>query len=120
MNASNMYIPHMGNNQALPHQLHQMQPPLMDSRSNSNMTPGAQQAAVNPDIARLLGINAQQDAGLSEDERVNAELERKIQETEIAEMKRRKKANKIQNMSRYNDIMTQGQFFRASYFDDVC
>lgn len=109
MNTANMFPHHMGNNQALPHQLQQMQPPAMDARSG-NLTPGAQQAAVNPDIARLLGINAQQDAGLSEEERVNAELERKIQETELAEMKRRKKANKIQSMSRYNDIMTQGMY----------
>ncbi|KAJ9098652.1 hypothetical protein QFC21_004300 [Naganishia friedmannii] len=107
MHAANMYPHHMEHNQVLAHQLHQMQAPPMDTRGN-NLTPGAQQAAVKPDIARLLGINPQQDAGLSEDERVDAELERKIQETEVAEMKRRKKANKIQNMARYNDIMTQG------------
>ncbi|KAJ9094120.1 hypothetical protein QFC19_008072 [Naganishia cerealis] len=108
--AANMYPQQVEGNQILAHQLQHVQPMPVDARSG-NMTPGGHPATVNPDIARLLGINAQQDAGLSEDDRVNAELERKIKETEIAEMKRRKKAMKIGNMSRYNDIMTQGESF---------
>lgn len=42
------------------------------------------------------------------EEQMDRELEARIRETEIAEMKRMRKANKIASMSRYNDVMTGG------------
>jgi hypothetical protein len=42
------------------------------------------------------------------EEQMDRELEARIRETEMAEMKRMRKANKIASMSRYNDVMTGG------------
>jgi hypothetical protein len=83
------------------------QPPFMDPRIAGLSAPGQQAQGGNPDVARLLGI-VPLETGVSEEERMNAELEMKIKETEVAEMKRRRKADKIAGMSRYNGIMTQG------------
>ena len=81
---------------------------FMDPRSAGRDAPaGPAQGNVNPDVARLLGI-VPLEAGVTDEERMNAELEQKIKETELAEMKRRRKADKIASMSRYNGIMTQG------------
>lgn len=81
---------------------------FMDSRSVNRDAPGGHaQGNVNPDVARLLGI-IPLETGATDEERMNAELEQKIKETELAEMKRRRKVDKIASMSRYNGIMTQG------------
>lgn len=95
------------------------QTPFMDPRiaGLSAPAPGAQAQGGNPDVARLLGI-IPLETGVSEEERMNAELEMKIKETEMAEMKRRRKADKIAGMSRYNGIMTQGTLGLKS--DEEC
>lgn len=51
----------------------------------------------------------QQPAPPMTEEQVTLEMERKIMETEMAEGKRRRKAQKIAGMARYNDIMTGGE-----------
>ena len=43
------------------------------------------------------------------EEQMDRELEARIRETEMAEMKRMRKAHKIASMSRYNDVMTGGE-----------
>lgn len=43
------------------------------------------------------------------EEQMDRELEARIRETEMAEMKRMRKASKIASMSRYNDVMTGGR-----------
>ena len=48
------------------------------------------------------------------EEQMDRELEARIRETEMAEMKRMRKANKIASMSRYNDVMTGGASCRGS------
>lgn len=45
---------------------------------------------------------------LKTEEQLDKELEKRIRETEMADMKRQRKANKIASMSRYNDLMTGG------------
>lgn len=89
---------------------HVQQVPFMDPRIAGLPISAAPptQDTVNPDVARLLGIVPVETTGVSDDERMNAELEQKIKETELAEMKRRRKVDKIASMSRYNGIMTQG------------
>jgi hypothetical protein len=44
------------------------------------------------------------------EEQMDRELEARIRETEMAEMKRMRKAHKIASMSRYNDVMTGGEW----------
>lgn len=85
----------------------QMQQPMypLDSRGPPGLAPGT---TANPDLARLLGVAP---ADPVDEERMNAELEQKIRETEVAEGKRRRKAEKIAGMARYNGIMTQGASF---------
>jgi DNA topoisomerase 2-associated protein PAT1 len=76
----------------------------LDPRGPPGLAPST---TANPDLARLLGV-APAAADPADEERMNAELEMKIRETEVAEGKRRRKAEKIAGMARYNGIMTQG------------
>jgi hypothetical protein len=83
--------------------MEQMRAPQQQMYGAPPAPAAAAQGTANPELARMMGDAA------SDEERMNIELERKIRETEVAEGKRRRKAEKIAGMARYNDIMTQGE-----------
>lgn len=99
-------FPSLGEAENLGRAVEQMHaPPPLPQQQMYGVPPPATQGTANTDlVARMMGGDA-----VLDEERMNIELERKIRETEIAEGKRRRKAEKIAGMARYNDIMTQGE-----------
>lgn len=75
--------------------------PMLGSTGIVSGTPAPANAPAN--------ANGNEPTAVVDEGLLNEELERKIQETERAEFKRRRKGMKIASMARYNDLMTGGE-----------